>query len=59
MAAHNLGALLRDMRRWDEGEALLVEALAGFTATMGESHPRAQTTAANLEALRQERPPPL
>ena len=38
------------MRWWDEGEALLVDALAGITATLGEGHPHTQNTAAYLEA---------
>ena len=55
MAANNLGMLLMDMRRWDEGEALLVEALAGNTATLGEGHPNTRETAASLEELRRRR----
>ena len=54
-AVHSLGLLLRKMRRWDEGEALFVEALTGRTATLGEGHPDTRSTAAALEALRRER----
>ena len=55
MAVNNLGCLLKDMCRWDEGEALLVEALVGYTATLGEGHPHTRGTAAHLEALRRGR----
>ena len=50
-AVNNLGALLTDMGRLDEAEALLREALAGQVATLGEGHPDTRNTAAHLEDL--------
>ena len=40
------------MRRWDEAEALFVEALAGYTATLGEGHSDTRRTAAAPGASR-------
>jgi tetratricopeptide (TPR) repeat protein len=54
---NNLAFLYRSQGRYNEAEALYIEALAMRKRLLGENHPNTITTRQNLEYLRRNRQP--